>query len=68
MGSIVTKLWVESQGGEINIDMSQLVMYCLTPISYCVDSAGGFLAKTNKANSFSFIIAVTEQCAYHLGC
>ena len=44
--------------------MSQLVMYCLIPISYCVDSAGGFLAKTNKANSF--IIAVPEPTVNEL--
>ena len=55
MGNIVTKLLVKSQGGEIGLDMTKLMTYCLTPVPYCIGIADGFLAKTNKANSFSFL-------------
>ena len=36
-------------------DLTQLMTYCLTPIPYCFGTAIDFLAKTNKANSFSFL-------------
>ena len=35
-------------------DLTQLMTYCLTHVPYCICTANGFLAKTNKANSFSF--------------
>ena len=55
MRNIVTKLLVKSQYGGIRLNMKQLMTYCLTPVSYCIGTADGFLAKMNKANSFSFL-------------
>ena len=59
MENIVMKLLVMSQGGIIRLDMTQLMAYCLTPVPYCICTADGVLAKTNKANSFSFLTNYT---------
>ena len=53
MGNIVTKLLVKSQHGTVNI--AELMKFCLTPVPYCIGTADGYLAKTNKAVGFSFI-------------
>ncbi len=52
-GNIVTKLLVKSRHSTIN--MSELMKYCLTPVPYSIGTADGYLAKTNKAISLSFL-------------
>ena len=32
-----------------------MVKYCLTPVPYCIGTADGYLAKTNKTVGFSFL-------------
>jgi hypothetical protein len=51
-GNIVMKLLVKSQGGDIRLDMEGLMKFCLTPVPYCIGTADGFLAKTDKSKSF----------------
>jgi len=52
MGNIVTKLLVKSQ--EITVNMAEVMKFCLIPVPYCIGTADGYLAKTNKAVGFSF--------------
>jgi hypothetical protein len=51
-GNIVMKLLVKSQGGDIRLDMEGLMKFCLAPVPYCIGTADGFLAKTDKSKSF----------------
>ena len=51
-GNIVTKLLVKLQNK--NIDLSELMRFCLTPVPYCIGTDDGPLAKTNKAKGVSF--------------
>lgn len=52
-GNIVTKLLVKSQYTPVN--MAEVMKFCLTPVPYCIGTADGYLAKTNKAVGFSFV-------------
>ena len=52
-GNIVTKLLVKSQDTPVN--MAEVMKFCLTPVPYCIGTADGYLAKTNKAVGFSFV-------------
>lgn len=52
-GNIVTHLLVKPQ--ECKLDMAELMKYCLTPVPYCIGTADNYLAKTNKAQSFTCI-------------
>ena len=55
MRNIVTKLLMKTPWWRIRLDLTQLMTYCLTPVLYCIVNADLFLAKTNKANSFSVL-------------
>ncbi len=52
-GNVVMHLLVKSQ--ENNIDIGEVMKFCLTPLPYCIGTADSYLAKTNKANSFTYI-------------
>ena len=52
-GNIVTKLLVKSQDSKSRVDMAELMRFCITPVPYCIGTADGYLAKTNKATGFS---------------
>ena len=53
MGNIVTKLLVKSQDSQLNI--AEVMRFCLTLVPYCIGTSDGYLAKTNKAIGFSFV-------------
>ena len=52
-GNIVAKLLVKPSDAHLNL--KELMAYCLTPVPYCIATADGYLAKTDKSKSFSFL-------------
>ena len=53
MQNIITNLLLNFQGGEIQLDMIQLMTYLLTPVPYYIGTADSFLAKTDHANTMN---------------
>ena len=55
-GNILAKLFVQSiEAGKEVLDLNKIMMYCLTPIPYCIGTADGYLAKGDKSKSFANI-------------
>ena len=50
--NVITKLLVKALDKDVNLDMENIMTYCLTPIPYSIGTADGFLSKTDKAKSF----------------
>ena len=51
-GNIMAKLLVKALEGE-QLDLDQIMKFCLTPIPYCLATADGYLAKNEKSKSLA---------------
>ena len=62
-GNIAFQLLVKSQNMNVNLDLQSVMKYQLTPVPSSLGSPDGFLAKTNKAKGFQFLIQATDDAA-----
>jgi len=58
-GNIVIKLLVKSETHQL--DLAEVMKYSLTPVPYSIGTGDGFLAKTNKAASMSFLMKKVQD-------
>jgi len=44
-------LLVKAQAANLQLDLEEIMKYQLTPVPYCIVTADGFLAKTDKSKA-----------------
>ena len=50
---------VKAQAANLQLDLEEIMKYQLTPVPYCIGTADGFLAKTDKSKALQH---VTKDC------
>jgi len=62
-GNVAFQLFMKSQNQGIQLDLRELLTYPLTPVPYSIGTADGFMAKTDKSKSFTFLTKDQEDAA-----
>ena len=60
-GNIAFQLLVWSQNQDQRMDLRELMTFPLTPVPYCIGTADGFLAKTDKSKGFHHLTKDLED-------
>lgn len=62
-GNVAFQLFIKSRNQGVQLDLREFLTYPLTPVPYSIGTADGFMAKTDKSKTFTYLTKGHEDAA-----